>query len=98
LRPLEHIIHQSAFSAAAAADVVVAAAVAAAAVAALQEKRLISEVTDLEADTGVRVRVLAQNYPETPGGWAIYMRSKQWAICSKQWAMCSKQWAIHSKH
>lgn len=32
-----------------------------------EEKRLISEVTDLEADTGVRVRVLAQNYPETPG-------------------------------
>lgn len=33
----------------------------------LQEKRLVTEVTDLEADTGVRVRVLAQNYPETPG-------------------------------
>lgn len=33
----------------------------------LQEKRLVAEVTDLEADTGVRVRVLAQNYPETPG-------------------------------
>jgi hypothetical protein len=35
----------------------------------LQEKRLVTEVTDLERDTGVHVRVLAQNYPETPGGY-----------------------------
>lgn len=33
----------------------------------VQEKKLSSEVTSLELDTGVHVRVLAQNYPETPG-------------------------------
>ena len=34
----------------------------------MQEKKLVTEVQAIEADTGVRVRVLAQNYPETPGG------------------------------
>jgi hypothetical protein len=33
----------------------------------VQEKKLVTEVQAIEADTGVRVRVLAQNYPETPG-------------------------------
>lgn len=32
-----------------------------------QEKRLSSEVASLERDTGIKLRVLAQNYPETPG-------------------------------
>ena len=33
----------------------------------LQEKRLKAQIDNLEADTGYRLRVLAQNYPETPG-------------------------------
>ncbi|KAG0487566.1 hypothetical protein HPP92_009661 [Vanilla planifolia] len=32
-----------------------------------QESRLRQEITDLEKSTGFKLRVLAQNYPETPG-------------------------------
>ncbi|KAF8395260.1 hypothetical protein HHK36_019202 [Tetracentron sinense] len=32
-----------------------------------QEKRLAEEIVDLEKDTGFKLRVLAQNYPDTPG-------------------------------
>lgn len=33
----------------------------------LQEKRLAQEIAALENDTGYKLRVLAQNYPDTPG-------------------------------
>nr|GMC52833.1 thylakoid lumenal 15.0 kDa protein 2, chloroplastic [Ipomoea batatas] len=33
----------------------------------MQEKRLAQEIADIEKDTGFKLRVLAQNYPETPG-------------------------------
>ncbi|XP_075104220.1 thylakoid lumenal 15.0 kDa protein 2, chloroplastic-like isoform X1 [Nicotiana tabacum] len=33
----------------------------------LQEKRLAEEITDIEKVTGFKLRVLAQNYPDTPG-------------------------------
>jgi hypothetical protein len=36
-------------------------------VSAVQEKRIANTVEALEQDTGFRLRVLAQNYPETPG-------------------------------
>uniref|UniRef100_A0A453AHB6 TPM domain-containing protein n=1 Tax=Aegilops tauschii subsp. strangulata TaxID=200361 RepID=A0A453AHB6_AEGTS len=32
-----------------------------------QENRLRQEIEDLEKDTGYKLRVLAQNYPDTPG-------------------------------
>ncbi|KAH1090220.1 hypothetical protein J1N35_017477 [Gossypium stocksii] len=32
-----------------------------------QENRLIQEISDIEKDTGFKLRVLAQNYPDTPG-------------------------------
>ncbi|KAL8508775.1 hypothetical protein ACS0TY_016117 [Phlomoides rotata] len=32
-----------------------------------QEKRLAQEIASLEKDTGYKLRVLAQNYPDTPG-------------------------------
>lgn len=38
----------------------------------VQEKRLAQEIADLEKDTGFKLRVLAQNYPDTPGLWSRY--------------------------
>ncbi|XP_031284961.1 thylakoid lumenal 15.0 kDa protein 2, chloroplastic [Pistacia vera] len=32
-----------------------------------QERRIAQEIADLEKDTGFKLRVLAQNYPDTPG-------------------------------
>lgn len=32
-----------------------------------QEKRLAKEIDSIEKDTGFKLRVLAQNYPDTPG-------------------------------
>jgi hypothetical protein len=37
----------------------------------LQEKRLQAEVAALEKDTGFKLRVLAQSYPETPGAVCV---------------------------
>ncbi|XP_038998786.1 thylakoid lumenal 15.0 kDa protein 2, chloroplastic-like [Hibiscus syriacus] len=31
------------------------------------EKRLAQEISDIEKDSGFKLRVLAQNYPDTPG-------------------------------
>ena len=33
----------------------------------MQEERLKEQITNIEKDTGFRLRVLAQNYPNTPG-------------------------------
>lgn len=33
----------------------------------LQEKRIKAQIEGIEYDTGFKLRVLAQNYPETPG-------------------------------
>lgn len=33
----------------------------------LQEKRIAEEIDDIEKDTGFKLRILAQNYPVTPG-------------------------------
>lgn len=38
----------------------------------LQEKRLAQEIADMEKDTGFKLRVLAQNYPETPGAFHLF--------------------------
>jgi len=32
-----------------------------------QEKRLAQEIADLERETGFKLRILVQNYPDTPG-------------------------------
>jgi hypothetical protein len=37
------------------------------AVGVIQEKRIKMEIANLEKDTGVKLRLLCQNYPETPG-------------------------------
>lgn len=33
----------------------------------MQEKRIAQEIAAIEKDTGFKLRLLAQNYPDTPG-------------------------------
>lgn len=39
-----------------------------------QEKRLAQEIAGIENDTGFKLRVLAQNYPDTPGEDQLFAR------------------------
>uniref|UniRef100_A0A0A9EW83 TPM domain-containing protein n=1 Tax=Arundo donax TaxID=35708 RepID=A0A0A9EW83_ARUDO len=47
-----------------------------------QENRLRQEIEDLEKDTGFKLRVLAQNYPDTPGELLYYIYGMTLAMLS----------------
>lgn len=39
----------------------------------LQENRIAQEIAAIEKDTGFKLRVLAQNYPDTPGTYTDFL-------------------------
>lgn len=55
----------------------------------VQEKRVATELASLERDTGFKLRVLAQNYPETPGAVLGCAPTVVWNDASKMVAAWS---------